>query len=180
MRGRPSSRLSVWSKNNRDSDNASLLTVDEITEDLEKRRLSRTSWMGDNAIDLSSLADASADSEANASSQLGASRNSLSDADVSRQSEGLLDVDEEGEEEDEEEDDAEDDDGEEEEEEEEEEEDSKDLDVPQTVTTTTSKSSLLVQSKKATAKQSSQKNRHSVGSKVPSLDQDLSDKSTWV
>lgn len=140
-KSRPSSRLSVWSqsRSNRDSDNASLLTVDEITEDLEKRRLSRASLFPNAAAaaELAGLGDISGDStesEAAASSNL-----------------GVLDEEQEGdsteedlgdEQEDEDEDEAEDDDEEEEEEEEEAESSvtsAIDPDVPQTVTTTTKK-----------------------------------------
>lgn len=134
-KSRPSSRLSVWSqsRSNKDSDNASLLTVDEITEDLEKRRLSRASLLP-NAAELAGLGDISGDStesEAAASSNL-----------------GILDEVQEGDstEEDVEGDEEEEDDDEEDEEEEEDDEAGEgtatsaiDPDVPQTVTTTTKK-----------------------------------------
>lgn len=137
-RERPSSRLSVWShtKSNKDSDTASVLTVEEITEDLEKRRLSRASWAGDNASELAGLGDESGDGTG--SEGLSTSRYDISDETVdggSLRSE-IIEEEDEGAEEDEDEVDL----GEEEEEEEEQEDDDEedeedgDLDVPQTVT----------------------------------------------
>ena len=129
-KSRPSSRLSVWSqsKSNKDSDNASLLTVDEITEDLEKRRLSRASWAPGTAAELAGLGDISgdsADSDAAASSNLGVldevQEGDSTEEDIAEEDEDDL---EEEDEEDEEEDQA---------------TSAIDPDVPQTVTTTTKK-----------------------------------------
>lgn len=123
---RPSSRLSAWShsKSNKDSDNASLLTVEEVTEEVEKR-ISRASWASDSQADLARLADISGETGSDVEGTVAAldsSNDSYHGQDDT--------IDEEEEEED----------ATEEEEEEEDDEDSKDidLDVPQTVTTTTS------------------------------------------
>lgn len=137
-RTRPSSRLSVWShaKSNRDSDTASILTVEEITEDLEKRRASRISIFADQASDLATIGDGSQDSTI--SDTIAATSNL---ADTSSGSVRSPDSDEEDviDEEDEEnvttEDDASDEDIEEEQE-----EDGQDLDVPVTVTVKPSES----------------------------------------
>lgn len=136
-RDRASSRLSVWShtKSNKDSDNASLLTVAEVTEDLEKRRISRTSWLGDHAGDLAGIQDTGdgddAENDAAASNRLEHSEGSIPEEGMTAND--LIEDDEEDEQD--EDDEAEEDD----EEDEEEEAAAAQLDVPQTVTTTTSK-----------------------------------------
>lgn len=137
---RPSSRLSVWShtKSNRDSDNASLLTVEEITEDLEKRRLSRASWLADNASELAHLGDDSTDgtvSDTAPSSKLDVSDDMLEVG--SLQNDIIM------EEEDEEEDEEEEEEEEDEDDEDaiaEEEEEADELDVPRAVTAKAKKS----------------------------------------
>lgn len=141
-RERPSSRLSVWShsRSNKDSDNASVLTVEEITEDLEKRRLSRASWLADNAGDLAGIGDESADStgsEAAASTRLDISDETLDGG--SLRSDIIEEEDEEEDGEDEEEEEAEDEE-EDDEEDEDADEDADGLDVPQTVTAKAKKS----------------------------------------
>jgi mitogen-activated protein kinase kinase kinase len=142
-RERPSSRLSAWShsKSNKDSDNASVLTVEEITEDLEKRRLSRASWAGDNASELAGLGDESGDGTGSEAASTG--RFDISDETVDGGSLRSDIIEEEDEEEEEEEDDeveVEEADEDEDEEEEEDDEESADLDVPQTVTAKAKKS----------------------------------------
>jgi mitogen-activated protein kinase kinase kinase len=150
-RERPSSRLSAWShsRSNKDSDNASVLTVEEVTEDLEKRRLSRASWLADNAGDLASIGDDSGDGTA--SDAAPSSRLDISDDTVEGGSLRSDIIEEEDEEEGDEDDEDEGEEGEEEEEEEDDEEESEeeeeddddqaaDLDVPQTVTAKAKKS----------------------------------------
>lgn len=146
-RDRPSSRLSVWShsKSNKDSDTASVLTVEEITEDLEKRRLSRASWAGEHNSDLAGLGDESGDGTGSEAASTG--RYDISDETVdggSLRSEIIEEEDEDAEDDD---DEAENDEEEEDEEEEDEDEDedvedeeAADLDVPQTVTAKAKKS----------------------------------------
>lgn len=146
-RERPSSRLSVWShsKSNKDSDTASILTVEEITEDLEKRRMSRASWLADNASDLAGLGEDSIDGAASdaASSRLDISDDTLEGS--SLRGDTIEEEDEEEEDGDDEDEEAEDEDEDDEEEEEEEgdddaDEEADDLDVPQTVTAKAKKS----------------------------------------
>lgn len=144
-RERPSSRLSVWSqaKSNRDSDSASILTVEEITEDLEKRRMSRASWLGENASELAALGEDSTDGAASdaASSRLDVSDDTL---EGSLLQDDVIEEEDEEEEDDEDEDDEDDDEAEEEEDEDEDDQDASeeanDLDVPMTVTAKAKKS----------------------------------------
>lgn len=135
---RSSSRLSVWSqsKSNRDSDSTSLLTVEEITEDLEKRRMSQASWPPEQASELASIGDAGGNGEsghAAGSSSLDISGDSLSASDLSAE-DAIIEEDDESSEDDDDDEIEQD----EEEEEEEDEDDDAPADVPQTVTTTTS------------------------------------------
>jgi mitogen-activated protein kinase kinase kinase len=120
-----------------------MLTVEEVTEDLERRRLSRASW----SADLSGLvaADTSGDStesDAAASSNLGISDDTLGE-DVLEDN-IILEEDEEQDEDESDEEDVEEEEGDEDDEvaeaEEAEKKEAEAADVPQTVTTTTKKS----------------------------------------
>ena len=135
-RTRPSSRLSAWStaKSNRDSDTASVLTVEEITEDLQKRRASRISMLAEHASEFASAGETSLDSQTDtaASSPLEPALKLSSTTTIAEEDE---DVDAGDNESDEEQSASTEDD-----EEEEVEQNEKDLDVPVAVTTKTSES----------------------------------------